>query len=97
MSKVKKKNLTKKDISQKIFSSIGVSQFYSNSITNDLILILKKILKIKPLNVKKFGTFKILKKKKRYGRNPKTKKEHIINARDSVSFIASKYLNEKIN
>ena len=33
------------------------------------------------LNLKNFGSFKILKKKERLGRNPKTKEEFIISAR----------------
>ena len=50
------------------------------------------------LNLKNIGSFKLLNKKKRVGRNPKTKEEHIITERKSVSFKASKevtkYLSE---
>jgi integration host factor subunit alpha len=97
MLKVKKKNITKLNLSKKILTQIGFSSIYSNTITNDLIFIIKKFVNKKNLNIKNFGTFKILKKKDRIGRNPKTKKEYKIKSRRSLTFSASKYLNNKIN
>ena len=97
MLKVKKKNITKLNLSKKILTQIGFSNIYSNTITNDLIFIIKKFVNKKNLNIKNFGTFKILKKKDRIGRNPKTKKEYKIKSRRSLTFSASKYLNNKIN
>ena len=42
------------------------------------------------LYLKNFGVFKILNKKERVGRNPKTKKEYIISARKTIKFKVSK-------
>ena len=96
MSEIKKNNLTKKDISKKINLKSGLSNMYTNQITDDFIYILKNLIRNKEINIKNFGTFKIINKKERTGRNPKNKKIYNINARKSLSFIASKKLNVKI-
>ena len=60
--------------------------------------IFKKLLKEeKKLNLKNIGTFKILNKSKRIGRNPKTGEYHLISERKSLSFKASESLKNKIN
>ena len=87
----------KKILSKKIYNEIGISQAYNEIITNDLIFILKAIIKDGKLNIKNFGTFKILNKKERIGRNPKTKKIYTIEARKSISFKSSQKMNDKIN
>ena len=97
MLKIKKNQLTKKDISKKINSRIGLSKEYTNKITDDLILILKDLIKNKEINIKNFASFKIIEKKERTGRNPKNNDTYIIKARKSLSFKISKKLNNKIN
>jgi len=97
MPKVKESHLTKKDISKKINSKIGLSALYVNKITDDLISILKDLIKIKEINIKNFGTFRTINKNERIGRNPKNKKIYLITARKSLSFITSKKFNDKIN
>ena len=89
MSKISKR-LTKQNISKKINNILGFSNTYSLILTNDLIDILREMIKVKSLNIKNFGSFKILKKKERVGRNPKTGKNFIISARRSISFTQSK-------
>ena len=44
------------------------------------------------LNISSLGSFKINQKNSRLGRNPKTKKEHVIKSRKVVSFKKSKNL-----
>ena len=44
------------------------------------------------LNISSLGSFKINQKNSRLGRNPKTKKEHIIKSRRVISFKKSKNL-----
>ena len=97
MFKTKIPNLTKSDISKKINSKIGLSTIYINEITEDFILILKNLIKNNGTNIKNFGTFKTIYKKERLGRNPRTKKKYTITSRKSLSFIASKKINKKIN
>ena len=97
MLKIRSSQLTKKDISKRIYSKIGLSILYTDKITDDLISLLKVLIKSKEINIKNFGTFKIKEKKERIGRNPKNKKTYIIKARKSLSFKVSKNLNNKIN
>ena len=91
-------NLTRIEIANIINKEIGISRsessFFVDSIVNEMIntLIEKKILKISS-----FGTLKLRNKKERIGRNPKTGREHTISARNTISFIASKVLKNKVN
>ncbi len=97
MLKIKKTQLTKKDISKKINSKIGLSKSYTNRITDNLIIILKDLIKNDEINIKNFGTFSITNKDQRIGRNPKNKKSYLIKARKSLSFKISHNFNKKIN
>jgi len=96
MIKNKSINFTKKDISKKINIKTGLSNQLNLEIIDDLIFLLKRSIKEKELNVKNFGTFRILMKKERLGRNPKNKKIYKISSRKSLSFTTSKKLNKKI-
>ena len=97
MLKIKKTNLTKKDISKKINQRIGFSNSYVDKITDNFINILKDSIKYKEINIKNFGTFKTIDKKERVGRNPKNMKNYIISSRKSLSFIISKKFDDKVN
>jgi len=97
MLKIKKSNLTKKNISKVIHLKIGLSAKKVDLIVDDFIQILKYLIRNKELNIKNFGTFKIIYKNERVGRNPKNKKNYMIKARKSLSFRISKKLNNKIN
>ena len=85
-----KKNFKKKDIIQKLSKKTGFPANYSKKLINDLILIILQNIKEGNVNLKNFGKFKIIKKRERIGRNPKTRKEYIISARNVVSFIFSR-------
>ena len=97
MRKIKIRNLSKKNISKKVSENLGVSHSFAANITNNLILIIRNCIKYKKVNIKNFGSFKILYKKERLGRNPKTLESHKIIARKSLSFIPAKKINKKIN
>ena len=96
MSKIKKISLAKKDISKKISLKTGLSHLYSKQITDDLINILKNLIKNNEIIIKNFASFKVINKNERIGRNPKNNKTYTIKARKSLSFTPSKKLNEKI-
>lgn len=51
----------------------------------------------KEVKISSFGTFKVRQKKQRVGRNPKTKQEVPISARNVVSFYVSNLLKKRIN
>ncbi|MDC3104551.1 HU family DNA-binding protein [Candidatus Pelagibacter bacterium] len=97
MIKKKRINYTKKDITKNLSIKIGLSKSYSSSIINSIIEILKDLISIETVNVKNFGTFKVLAKKERLGRNPRDNTTYKISARKTLSFIASRKLNENLN
>ena len=93
-----KKNLTRKDLSNKIHRNLGFSKIFSSNMVdvffNALVLELTKIKKIK---ISSFGTFEIINKKDRLGRNPKNKIEAKISARKVIKFKPSNSVKEKLN
>ena len=92
-----RKNLKKIDIIKNLSDNTGFSLNFSKKLIDDLIKILSINIKTDNLKLKNIGTFKLLNKKERIGRNPKTKKEFIISARKSISFSPSKKISEDLN
>tara|TARA_Y100000992_G_C21186591_1_gene453474 strand:+ start:438 stop:716 length:279 start_codon:yes stop_codon:yes gene_type:complete len=92
---MKKSSLTKKDIIQLINNKIGISKLYTGKVLEDFLLILKELIKNENITVQNFGSFKVINKKERLGRNPKTKINYKISARKSLSFLMSKNLSIK--
>ena len=91
-----KNSLNKIDISKNLSKKTGLSINFSKKLINDLIEILIENIKDGELILKNIGKFRVVKKKERIGRNPKTKEEFIINARNSVIFSASKKLSNNL-
>ena len=93
-----KKNLTRKDLSNKIYQNIGFSKNFSSTIVHNFFdIIVSMIIKSNKVKISKFGTFKVLNKKERIGRNPKTRVEKIISSRKIVNFKPSKKIKNKLN
>ncbi len=90
-------NLKKKDIIRNLSKNTGFSFNLSKKLIEDFLEILVSNIKKNDLKMKNIGTFKLLLKKERIGRNPKTKKEIIIKQRKSVSFTVSKNLSDLLN
>tara|TARA_B100000945_G_C20390179_1_gene601801 strand:+ start:1249 stop:1539 length:291 start_codon:yes stop_codon:yes gene_type:complete len=91
-------NLTKKDLVNQIFLQVGFSKNVAEIIIEDFFnIIIKNIIKHKLVKLSKFGTFKIIKKKERLGRNPKTKEIKKIYSRYVITFKASKDFKKYIN
>jgi len=84
------KNYKKKDIIKNLNKSTGLSSNFSKKLINDLIDLIIQNIKKGNLNLKNLGSFKIIYKKQRLGRNPKTKDPFIISARKSIKFTVSK-------
>ena len=84
-------NNTKKiDLAKNLSQSLGYSNSFSKKLVEDLIDIFIKNIKNDDLNLKYIGRFKIVDKKERIGRNPRTKEEFIISSRKSIIFKPSK-------
>ena len=91
-------NLTKKEIINSVFMQIGYSKKMSESILEDILSdIVNNLKKHKVVKISNFGTFHIRFKKKRVGRNPKTKEEKIISERNVILFKPSNELKRYIN
>ena len=90
-------NLTKEDICIFLSRKKGYSVLYSKKIINNLMEILIDEIKENSFNLKNIGTFKILNKKERIGRNPRTKEIYKIKARKTLAFKPSTNLSGKIN
>ena len=94
---MKKNNLTKIDIAKELSKKTGYSLELSKILINNLLIVLISSIKKNKLNLKNIGTFKLINKLERIGRNPITKKNFVITARKSISFIASKKLLSVVN
>ena len=91
-------NFTRKDLSNKIHKNVGFSKNLSLKIVDDFFeSIILAIIKSNKIKISSFGTFSILNKKERMGRNPKTGVEKKIFSRKVVKFKSSLPLKKKIN
>ena len=93
-----KKNFTRKDLSNKIYQNLGFSKNFSSTIIDNFFeIIVQELLKSEKVKISSFGTFKVINKKERIGRNPKTKIEAKIVPRKVVKFKPSLLVKEKLN
>ena len=89
---MKKNNLTKIDIAKELSKKTGYSLELSKILINSLLIVLISSIKKNKLNLKNIGTFRLINKSERIGRNPITKENFVITSRKSISFITSKKL-----
>ncbi len=95
---MQKKNFTKKDISNEIYKKLGFSKNFSSGFIDTFIeSIISEVIKNDKIKITSFGTFKVLKKKERIGRNPKTKEKALITSRKALKFSASSLFRKKLN
>ena len=93
-----KKNFTRKDLSKKIYQNLGFSKNFSSTIIDNFFeTLIQELIRSNKIKISSFGTFKVINKKKRIGRNPKTKEEAIILPRKVVKFTPSLLVKQKIN
>ena len=90
-------NYTKLDLAKNLKDKTGYSTLYCKELIDDIFTFLSLNIKSNKFSLKNVGTFKLLKKKERLGRNPKTKESFIITSRKSISFTASNKLIKSIN
>ena len=95
---MKVKNFTRKDLTNKIYQNLGFSKNFSSALIEDLIeSIISELIKSNKIKISSFGTFKVLNKKQRIGRNPKTKIEAKISARKVIRFKPSPLVKRRLN
>jgi len=93
-----KKNLTRKHLVNKIYHNLGFSKNTSSSLVDDFFeSLIYELTDSKNVKISSFGTFKVMNKKERVGRNPRTKVLAKITARKVVKFKPSLLLKSKLN
>ena len=95
---MEQKNFTRKNLSNKIYKVLGFSKNFSRKIVDDFFeTLVSELIKSNRVKISSFGTFKVINKKERIGRNPKTKIEAKISPRKVVKFKPSMFIKEKLN
>ena len=95
---MKRNNLSKNIILKKINYNLGIPNSFSKKILNLFLeVIVEGLNRDGRVKLSGFGTFKILNKNSRIGRNPKTKIEYQIKARKVVTFSPSYSVKKEIN
>lgn len=93
-----KKNFTRKNLSNNIHQNLGFSKNISSSIIDNFFeSLISELIKFNKIKISSFGTFEVVDKKERMGRNPKTKVEAKIIARKIVKFKPSNAVKGKLN
>ena len=93
-----KKNFTRKNISNKVYQNLGFSKNISSTIIDDFFKsLVSELVKLNKIKISSFGTFEVINKKERLGRNPKTKVEVMISARKVVKFKPSVSIKNRLN
>ena len=91
-------NVTRDEIAEYIYEEFGLTKRDCTEIVNDIIeKIIKGLIDSNFVKIHNFGTFKLKRKKSRIGRNPKTKKDVIIEERNIISFKPSKKFINSLN
>ena len=92
------KTLTRAELSEIIYSEVGISKTESAEIVDQFFEeIILDLVDGKSVKLTSFGTFVVKHKGQRIGRNPKTKEEAVIEARRVTVFRASKELKRRVN
>jgi len=93
-----KKNFTRKDLSNQIYRNLGFSKNLSAKIVDDFFeILISDIIQSSKTKITTFGTFTVMNKNERIGRNPKTRIEAKIPSRKVVKFKPSSIFKKKIN
>ena len=93
-----RKNFTRNNLAERINTKLGYSKEEAKEFIEVFLNYIKSNVNSKKnLKISKLASFKVINKKQRIGRNPKTGKEAIISERKVVSCKFSKNLKSKIN
>ena len=93
-----RRNFTRKNLINNIHQNLGFSKNISSLIIDDFFeSLVSELIKFNKIKISSFGTFEVVDKKERIGRNPKTKVEVKIVARKVIKFKPSNIIKEKLN
>ena len=90
--------MTKADIVDIISSSTGLTKIETEAVVNGFMETVKESLKNREtIELRGFGTFKVVKRAKRVARNPKTNEEVIVPERHAPTFKFPKHFRIEVN
>jgi len=90
--------MTKADIVDIISSSTGLTKVETEAVVNGFMETIKESLKKKEtIELRGFGTFKVVKRAERVARNPKTNEEVIVPERHMPTFKFPKHFRQDVN
>ena len=90
--------ITRKELAEAVYAAASLPRKEAAEFVEQVIdEICDAIIRDGEVKLSNFGTFKVLSKNERMGRNPKTHMEHVIAARKAVSFKPAAGLKKKIN
>tara|TARA_B100001175_G_C19149540_1_gene467544 strand:- start:200 stop:505 length:306 start_codon:yes stop_codon:yes gene_type:complete len=91
-------NITRFHIAESIHNEFGLPKKDCIDFVSDIIdIVIEGLQNSNKVKIHNFGTFIVRHKKSRIGRNPKTKKEVMIDERKVISFKASKNVLKFLN
>ena len=92
------KTITKLDLVNHLNEKLGLNKVESKELVEAFFNEIKKsLINNEEVKISGFGNFKILNKKERPGRNPRTGESAVISARRVVTFKAGQKLRKKIS
>ena len=92
------KTITRQELAAAVYDAVSLPRKDAAAFVDEVIdEICDAIIRDGEVKLSNFGTFKVLSKNERMGRNPKTHTEHVIAARKAVSFKPAAGLKRKIN
>lgn len=92
-----KRSIIRTDLADAIHDSVGLPRAECGDLVNQVFdVIIDALATGDSVKISKFGTFTIIDKEERIGRNPRTGKEAVITARKVISFKQSRILKRKV-
>ena len=92
------KTITRQELAEAVYAAVSLPRKDAAAFVDRVIdEICDALVRDGEVKLTNFGTFKILSKAERMGRNPKTHTEHVIAARKAISFKPAAGLKRKIN
>ena len=93
-----KETVTRSYLANVIHNELGYSRAESADLIDSVLSeVGNSLVEDGEVKITSFGTFKVLQKSPRVGRNPKTKEEVAISARNTVSFYVSNIVKDLVN
>ena len=90
--------ITRMRLSEVVYQELGLSRNDCAAFVDDFFdIITAELSQGKSVKISGFGTFSLIQKAQRIGRNPKTGEEAIISPRKVISFKASQHLKDAVN